>query len=227
MGTWLVPHVTNGSNFFVFRLLTLNEGRRAVFLSDTDPLSLRAPLVGVWVAGACGGGSSPGGHGPPPSPVRHPHAYAACLRLLLQREATAREKDSGTESGTAAVFLLLHLPGGISGGAPTCFEVSPVANDGTRMPGRGGSRRPTGFRVTDVAGAFEQLDFSANVDVAVEGSGGGGAEETVNEGRGRSARGEARHGGDKGSRALVIGRLRRVSNPVYAEPFRRAQEARR
>ncbi|CAN0535085.1 unnamed protein product, partial [Ectocarpus sp. 8 AP-2014] len=32
-------------------LVTLNEGRRAVLLSDNDPLSLRAPIVGVWVSG--------------------------------------------------------------------------------------------------------------------------------------------------------------------------------
>ncbi|CAN0245029.1 unnamed protein product, partial [Hapterophycus canaliculatus] len=68
------------------RLVTLNEGRRAVLLADNDPLSLRAPIVGVWVSGGEGVSATSGKHQHHgrrrPSPLSHPYTYPACLRFL-------------------------------------------------------------------------------------------------------------------------------------------------
>lgn len=197
-----------------------------MLLSDSDPLSLRAPIVGVWVSGSCGGGSPAGGEqGPRPSLLlRHPCAYPACLRFLTRHERSPREKKPGASPSSAsspAAFLVLHLTGGISGGVPAFFEASAVATDGSRAVSRGGGARGGGAVRTGLIPGFEQLDFSASVDVVV-GEGRADAGGDGEAGR-RRTRQRARESGS--NRTLVIGRLRRVSNPVYAEPFRRAQES--
>lgn len=64
---------------------------------------------------------------------------------------------------------------------------------------------------------FEQLDFSADVDVNVD-------VERESGGRRVAGYNGRPRGGEKGrgNGAVVIGRLRRVSNPLFAEPFRSA-----
>lgn len=217
--------------YFENSLLTLNEGRRAVLLSDTDTVALRVPVVGVWVSGGGCGGSSTRQHGPPPSPLRHPYTYPACLRYLMLSATTttiATKKERERQSGIAAAgnsraaasdtaFLVLHLPGGVSGGTPNFFEASALCSDGhgTRVVGRGGQA------ASSVAG-FEQLDFSADVDVTVE-----YGDVFAGQGEGKGQGGGGGGGSGRGNKAVVIGRLRRVSSPAFAEPFRRAQESRR
>lgn len=186
------------------RFVTLNEGRRAVLLSDNDPLSLRAPIVGVWVSGGDNGGGT-GGVGTPsgqqqqqqsgrrPSPLNHPYVYPACLRFLLGFRGGGGASKATTAAAAAAspaAFLVMQLPGGVGGGKPACYEACAVSAAAT--PTAGGAR---GIRVSSVG--FEQLDFSADVDVSVGG-------------RGRQG-GVAGGGASSANRAVVIARLRRVS----------------
>ena len=75
--------------------------------------------------------------------------------------------------------------------------------------------RSTGLDLSSCG--FEQFDFSADVDVHVDGE---------QEGTGRRVAGGngKPRGGEKGrgNGAVVIGRLRRVSNPLFVEPVRSA-----
>lgn len=188
-----------------YRLVTLNEGRRAVLLSDNDPLSLRAPIVGVWVSGGDSGGT--GGVGTPsgqqqqsgrrPSPLTHPYVYPACLRFLLGFRGGDGASKATTVAAAASpvAFLVLQLPGGVGGGTPACYEACAVSAAAAPTPTAAGGG-VGGMRVSSVG--FEQLDFSADVDVSV---GGGG-----------------REGGAAGgaNRAVVIARLRRVSSLTAA-----------
>ncbi|CAM9275034.1 unnamed protein product [Ectocarpus sp. 6 AP-2014] len=187
-------------------LVTLNEGRRAVLLSDNDPLSLRAPIVGVWVSGGdsgCTGGvGTPGGQqqqsGRRLSPLTHPYVYPACLRFLLGfRGGGGPSKAIAAAAAASPVaFLVLQLPGGVGGGTPACYEACAIsASAATPTAGGGG-----GMHVASVG--FEQLDFSADVDVSV---GGGGREGGATGGGASSA-----------NRAVVIARLRRVSSLTAA-----------
>ena len=199
------------------RFVTLNEGRRSVLLSDNDPLSLRAPIVGVWVSGG-GGGSVTGGVGTPsgqqqqqqrnsgrrPSPLTHPFVYPACLRFLLGFRGSGTSKATAAAAAASpAAFLVLQLPGGVGGGTPACYEAcavhSAAAGGATPTAAREGGGEG-GMRVSSVG--FEQLDFSADVDVMVGGTDGGG----------RGAAGA----GASANRAVVIARLRRVSNLTAA-----------
>ncbi|CBN79741.1 expressed unknown protein [Ectocarpus siliculosus] len=190
-------------------LVTLNEGRRAVLLSDNDPLSLRAPIVGVWVSGGDSGGT--GGVGTPSgqqqqsgrrlSPLTHPYVYPACLRFLLGFRGGSGASKSTTAAAAAAAaspvaFLVLQLPGGVGGGTPGCYEACAVSASAATPTAAGGG----GMRVASVG--FEQLDFSADVDVSV---GGGGREGGATGGGASSA-----------NRAVVIARLRRVSSLTAA-----------
>ncbi|CAM9504602.1 unnamed protein product, partial [Choristocarpus tenellus] len=112
-------------------LLSLNEGRRAVLLSDGDPLSSKTPIVGVWLSGGKAesnkteenvgnsNGESRSGHGRGGAPNtapgvinsgtrHHPYLYPACLRFLLSSEARLRAvRAAGVPPST---FLVLHLP---------------------------------------------------------------------------------------------------------------------
>ncbi|CAM9455214.1 unnamed protein product, partial [Sphacelaria rigidula] len=146
---------------------------------------------GVWVSGGDGGGGGNSTatreqpHGPPPSPFQHPLTYSACLRylrLLTTRAAQqrtgaaqdgARPAGGSADGGAAEMptkaapqtafeepyFLVLHVVGGVSGGAPRFFEGSATgSSDGSG----------SGSKTNSVASAgFEQLDFSADVDVVV------------------------------------------------------------
>lgn len=113
-------------------------------------------------------------------------------------------------------FLVLHVVGGVSGGAPRFFEGSATgSSDGSG----------SGSKTNSVASAgFEQLDFSADVDVVVA------EERDTREGGAKMREGREGKviGGSGGGRSLervvVIGRLRRVSNSAFVEPFRRAQQ---
>ncbi|CAN0286921.1 unnamed protein product, partial [Ectocarpus fasciculatus] len=196
--------------------VTLNEGRRAVLLSDNDPLSLRAPIVGVWVSGGDRGGTS--GVATPnrqqqqqssqrrPSPLTHPYVYPACLRFLLGFRGCGGTSKAATTAAAAAAaaaspvaFLVLQLPGGVGGGTPACYEACAVSAGATPTAAGGG-----GLRVSSVG--FEQLDFSADVDVSV---GGGGRE-------GGAAAAAGGGGASSTNRAVVIARLRRVSSLTTA-----------
>ena len=227
-----------------------------MLLSDNDPLSFRAHIVGVWVSGRTGDGSSsssgsgsggpgtPGGqqqhrHGRQPSLLGHPFTYPACLRFLLGTHRGNSGGDNGNGGGggggggggasrpaaTPGSFLVLHLPGGVDGGTPAFFEACALSN--------GKAASATVGRGLDVRSAgFEQLDFSADIDVAVGGGGtgedgggepGGGRRGGGREGAGGGGGGSGGGGGDdSANRAIVIGRLRRVLKPSLAEPFGRA-----
>lgn len=201
-----------------------------MLLADNDPLSLRAPIVGVWISG--GGTAASGQHQRQhqkqqqhsvrrPSPLSHPHAYPACLRFLLGFRGggggggggRATKPTAAAASASPSAFLLLQLPGGIGGGTPTCFEACALH--------AGGAAARTAATATAAASAdgsgllsvsfvgFEQLDFSADVDVVL-----GGMSEKDKEGGRRRGGGGGGDGSGKGgtNRAVVIGRLRRVSN---------------
>lgn len=198
-------------------------------------MSNRAPIVGVWVSGrpsVGGGGAGPTKTrgqlgGPPPPPLDHPYTYPACLHFLLGRRGGGGARASSRPAAAAgpAAFLVLRIPGGINGGAPAFFEACALPNgdgDGDRSDGDGSDAEAAaaagrGLHACRV-GRFEQLDFAADVDVTVGGREGGRG------GEGGRRRGGGGGGGANADRAVVIGRLRRVSNPSFAEPFRRAQE---
>lgn len=179
-----------------------------MLLADNDPLSLRVPIVGVWISGGGAAGAVAAGRQRHPgrrsSPLAHPLAYPACLRFLLgfRGGVTAGVSTKAAAAASPAAFLLLHLTGGVGGGAPTCFEgcaLDPSGGCGSAAAepaadGKGGARvSPFGF---------ELLDFSADVDVTVGGKDAGiGGREDGGGGGSRNA-----------NRPVVIGRLRRVSN---------------
>lgn len=215
-----------------------------MLLSDTDPLSLRAPIVGVWVSGGGGGGADSittrVQHARPPSPFQHPYTYPACLRFLMlltarggqqqQRSSVAahrgtvaaamgplkapRAKEDGSPpaAASAGAFLVLHLLGGVSGGTPSFFEGSATGPDGH------------GSRAGAASAGFEQLDFSADVDVVVKEEGMVVEGGRKRRGREMSGAGGSSSGSSGGGRTVVIGRLRRVSDPAFAQPFQRAQQ---
>lgn len=181
--------------------------------------------MGVWVSGRSGGAprTAGGRHpGPRPSPLGHPYTYPACLRFLLGSRGGGHgggREGGGTPRAAAspAAFLVLHLPGGVDGGRPAFFDACALHNGKTAWAaGRGLDVASTGF---------EQLDFSADVDVVL--GDGGSASVREGGGRGRAGRRGERGGGGAANRAVVIGTLRRVSIPSFAGPFGRALEATR
>lgn len=116
---------------------------------------------------------------------------------------------------------MLQLPGGVDGGKPAFFEACALHHNGedgkaastTAAASTAGASGRGGLDISNVG--FEQLDFSADVDVTV-GAEDGGVRGGVSGGQGRPEIG--------GSPAVVIGKLRRVSNVSYARPFGRALE---
>ena len=195
-----------------FRLLTLNEGRRAVLLSDTDPLSFRAPVVGVWVSGRIGDLNTAGGS--PSSPRSHPLTFPACLRFLLGVHAGAGGGGRSKAAVGTDAFLVLQLHGGGNGTPPTFYEARATHSDDRSSIALAGA---PGWDAS--SSGFEQLDFSADVDVDVEPWG----ESRRGVGVGGNGRIRSRRKGNA-DRVVVIGRLRSVSNPLFAEPFSRALE---
>ena len=181
--------------------------------------------MGVWVSGGAGAAD---GHqhrrheqqqppGRRPLPLGHPYLFSACLRFLLGfrggegAPAEAPPAGGGAPKAVPAspsAFLVLCLPGGVGGGTPTCFEAcalhaaSPAAPAVTRPVGADG-----GGLISVSSVGFELLDFSADVDAVVGGSG--------TEARRPAAAAAAAAGAGGGSvadRAVVIGKLRRVSS---------------
>lgn len=171
-------------------------------------------------------------HVPPPSPFQHPYTYPACLRFCRlhttrgarqrRRETvSAADSDAHAAARDAAApaspdrFLVLQLLGGVRGGTPIVFEASTTGSDGNSG------------RAATVSAGFEQLDFSADVDVVVRGNfpGGGASRGAEAGGRGGKEEGNGGKSGGSGGRTVVIGRLRRVSNPTFTQPFRSAQES--
>ena len=203
------------------RLVTLNEGRRAVLLADNDPLSHRAPVVGVWISGGGGGTAATGKHQQQhsarrSSPLSHPLAYPACLRFLLGSRGGGGGGGAGaapkaTAPASPSAFLVLQLPGGVGGGTPACFEACALHAGcaAARSATTAAAADRTGLVSVSSAG-FEQLDFSADVDVMVRGS--DNKEGGRRGGGGRDGGSGGGGGGSGANRAVVIGRLRRVSN---------------
>lgn len=104
-----------------------------------------------------------------------------------------------------AAFLVLCLPGGVGGGTPTCFEAcalhaagAAAAEAAARPAGVDGGGSGGEGLVSVSSVGFEQLDFSADVDVVVGGNGAEGV--------------SGGNAGNSPNRVVVIGRLRRVSN---------------
>lgn len=144
--------------------------------------------------------SATGGHQQTPhhggrrqSPLSHPYVYPACLRFLLGFRGTPERGATKAPPASPAAFLVLQLPGGVGGGTPSCYEACALhAGNATGPSTAGGSERLT---VSSVG--FEQLDFSADVDVTL-----GGLRDGEDGGHGK---------GGGADRTAVIGRLRRVS----------------
>lgn len=210
-----------------------------MLLSDTDPLTLRAPIVGVWVSGRASNGGNKrrldGGVQRQPSasrylpPLGHAHLYPACLRFLFGFRGNhcgggfdgagrpAKSKRNSRDVASPESFLVLHVQGGVDGGPAVFFQASAVHAGKT---GSSGGR--SGLDISSLG--FEQLDFTTDIDAAVSSQGvgkdGGGMGVGTSGSRDQGRR-------DQQSRPVVIGKMRTVSNETFATPFARALEERR
>lgn len=146
------------------------------------------------------------------SPRSHAYTFSACLRFLLSIIGGSGKRNK--EAASVDAFLVLQLQGGVNGGPPMFYEACAIHNSGKSSTAVNANGE-TGLDLSSCG--FEQLDFSADVDVNVD---------VEQEGPGRRVAGVngKPRGGEKGrgNGAVVIGRLRRVSNPLFAEPFRNA-----
>lgn len=86
--------------------LTMEQTRKLVLMSESDPKAFEVPLVGLWVAGVDG--------------VQDPYVWAACTYYSgLQESARAAEMADGS----GAFLLLAYLTGAAS--TPVVFECAP------------------------------------------------------------------------------------------------------
>lgn len=87
--------------------LTMEQTRKLVVLSETDPKAFELPLVGVWVSGAM--------------ELQEPLVWAACTRYLSMPADTATTIKSADGSG--AFLLLLYTQGAVP--ITRVFECTP------------------------------------------------------------------------------------------------------
>jgi hypothetical protein len=78
--------------------VTLDSNRRALPLLNTDPTSIRYPLVGIWVSNIPTDYSS--GHA-----LSHPSVWAACVRYLH----TSLIQERVSPDPSCQTFLLIHF----------------------------------------------------------------------------------------------------------------------
>lgn len=96
----LVPHYRTG-------FLTMEQTRKLVLMSESDPKAFELPLVGLWVAGT--------------EDLQEPYIWAACARYSGLQPETARTVR--TADGSDAFLLLVYLKGASC--TPRVYECIP------------------------------------------------------------------------------------------------------
>ena len=90
--------------------MTMEQTRKLLLLSETDPKVCDVPLVGVWVAGV--------------RDVRDPFVWAACVRYASLKDDVAQRVSAPGHSG-AFLLLLYDAPPDAARAVPKLLEVTP------------------------------------------------------------------------------------------------------
>ena len=120
----LKPNSSYGPGALRTGYLTMDQSRKLVLLSETDPLAFEVPLVGVWVSGV--------------RQPSDPYAWAACVRYARMSPQIA-EAVTMSKDGSNAFLMLAYEEwtddyGGYKGASvisPQLYEVEP---QGTLSP---------------------------------------------------------------------------------------------
>lgn len=90
--------------------MTMEQTRKLLLLSETDPKACDVPLVGVWVAGV--------------RDVQDPFVWAACVRYASLKDDVAQRVSAPGGSG-AFLLLMYDAPPDAARAVPKLLEVTP------------------------------------------------------------------------------------------------------